>query len=137
MASLYKVPLLIVLENNFWAQTTPIEMNLSGDIKQRFLGFNIETHEFNSPDVDFLFNELKPIVEDVRIKRKPVCLIMNTHRLGPHSKGDDTRGIEYINEIKKNDPLLISENKLDNYKDIEKSVRDEISVILEEIGVVL
>lgn len=135
MASLYEVPLLIALENNGWAQTTSIENNFSGNIAERCRGFNILPHEINGSDVEALYSDFRSIIEKVRKEKKPVMAIINTYRLGPHSKGDDTREKKYIDEIKKNDPLLISKKKCGEFQEIEESVKKEISNILNEIGV--
>ena len=45
MASLWKAPILYVLENNHIAQTTPIDKAMAGDIDTRFKAFGIPTHQ--------------------------------------------------------------------------------------------
>ena len=44
MASLYKLPVLFVCENNRYAQSTKIENNLAGSIKKRAESFNLKVY---------------------------------------------------------------------------------------------
>jgi len=44
-------PILYVVENNHIAQTTPVEMALSGEISARFNAFGIPTCELDTSDV--------------------------------------------------------------------------------------
>jgi len=137
MAAVYEVPLLVVLENNGWAQSTPIEKNFSGNISTRSHGFGIPAYEFSSNDVEEIYEDFVPIFEKIRKEKTPVMAIMNTYRLGPHSKGDDTRDDEYLIRIRKNDPLIVSEKRLKGYNDLVILVQEEISTILNEIGVMI
>ena len=51
MASLWALPLLVVVENNRYAQSTPIATNLAGTIAGRFAAFGIPVRELASFDV--------------------------------------------------------------------------------------
>src|SRR4030066_2465470 len=51
IASLWSAPILFVLENNGLAQTTPIELNVAGNLSARFMAFGIRTDELDSSDV--------------------------------------------------------------------------------------
>lgn len=137
MAALYEVPLLIVVENNGWAQTTSLNSNFRGDIAKRSSGFGIPSYEFDTNNVEDIYQEFCKIVTKIRKNRSPILAIINTHRLGPHSKGDDTRDKVYLENIKRYDPLLVSKNKCDKYEKLVNSVKLEISTILAEIGVEL
>ena len=45
IAALWQLPLLFVIENNHYAQTTPVELGVAGSIPGRFHAFGIETWE--------------------------------------------------------------------------------------------
>jgi len=126
MASLWSAPILFVLENNHIAQTTPVEMNLAGDIASRFSAFSIETEVLDTSDVLEIQSAARQSISEVRKSSSPRALILNTYRFGPHSKGDDTRPKEQILALQKNrDPLLIHEKQLD---------QDQINTIAEEVN---
>lgn len=124
--SLWNVPILIVVENNRYAQTTSINLNFSGSFIGRIKGFDISTGEIETNDVEELYKRFGPIVKKVRSKQLPHVEIIHTYRLGPHSKGDDYRPKEEIEAWRKKDPLTILEKRLDDnqIKDTEKKVMD-------------
>ncbi len=112
LASLYQVPLLTVIENNRIAQTTPITLSLAGSIADRPRAFGISTTEMDTTDVEVIFQCSGEIISQMRKDKKPHVLILNSQRLGPHSKGDDSRPLAEISEIRKLDPLLLMEDQL-------------------------
>lgn len=115
IASLWKIPLLIVVENNRYAQTTPTEIALSGRIADRFKAFGIERFELNTSDVTQILPKAEEAINIVRTEGIPFGLILNTHRFSAHSKGDDTRDKQQIKFLKENyDPLRILAEKLDS-----------------------
>jgi len=113
LISLFKLPVLIVVEKNNYAQSTPIHSNLAGDISKRFDAFGIKNKKITSYSVEEVYEESKKIISDMRISSEPHALIIEAYRLGPHSKGDDTRNPLEIEENWKNDPLAILRNSLD------------------------
>lgn len=129
MISLWKVPILIVVENNQYAQSTPIKMNLSGSIKKRLESFEIKTIEMDHTDVMEIYNKSRDVINEIRNTKIPQAIIINTYRLSPHSKGDDFRDSEEINERKNKDPLLIIKNEIGEKRaiEIEKEVDIEIN----------
>ncbi|MDB3917368.1 thiamine pyrophosphate-dependent dehydrogenase E1 component subunit alpha [bacterium] len=140
MVSLYQVPLLIIIENNGFAQTTPVENNLAGSIRKRVESFGIECDELDTSCVLDIYNKYEKIVNGVRKNCQPYVGILNTCRLMAHSKGDDTRDPEYIKLIwKTRDPIKIMEDKLkvEDIEDNNKDVDAEINNMLEQLGVVL
>jgi TPP-dependent pyruvate/acetoin dehydrogenase alpha subunit len=114
MAALWEAPILFVVENNRIAQTTPIELNLAGSIAGRFSAFGISTHSLDSSDVLEIHAAAEAVLKDIRESSKPQCLILNTHRFGPHSKGDDDRDPEMLSRIRQEyDPVQIQGSRLD------------------------
>lgn len=107
IASLLNVPILFVVENNRYAQSTPIALNLAGNIAERFQAFSIPTVELSTTNVVDIYQSARNIVERIRHGRTPFSLILNTYRFSPHSKGDDFRDTEEINNNKQHDPLHI------------------------------
>ena len=114
IASLWSVPILFVLENNGLAQTTPIELNLAGDISARFKAFGIKTDQIDSSDVLEIQALAGEALVEVRTRRSPRALILRTCRFGPHSKGDDTRSPREIDQLRRTrDPISILGDRLE------------------------
>ncbi|MFC4059391.1 thiamine pyrophosphate-dependent dehydrogenase E1 component subunit alpha [Planomonospora corallina] len=90
LAALWGLPLLVVVENNGIAQSTPTGAHLAGSIAGRAAAFGIDHHLVVSADVNEIRPALAPLVARVR-EGRPLVAEFRTHRLGPHSKGDDTR----------------------------------------------
>ena len=114
IASLWSAPILFVLENNGLAQTTPIALNVAGDISARFTAFGIPTKELDSSDVLEILALAGKALQEVRTRRSPGTLILHTCRFGPHSKGDDTRSPEEIDHLRRTrDPIVILGDRLE------------------------
>ena len=106
MASLWKAPILYIVENNHIAQSTPIQLNLAGEISSRFEAFDIPTFEIRTSDVLEILDLAKSLITETRAMSRPNALILHTHRFGPHSKGDDTRDEVTINQLwNEHDPV--------------------------------
>ncbi len=129
MASLWQAPLLIVVENNHIAQTTPTSHTLAGGIMQRFMAFGIPAIELDTSDVMEIAAASLHLMKEVHEEVSPRALILNTQRFGPHSKGDDTRPEAEVLYLKKNrDPLSLIEARLSTQEveHIKKAVEDEV-----------
>ncbi|CAL9384601.1 thiamine pyrophosphate-dependent dehydrogenase E1 component subunit alpha [Streptomyces sp. enrichment culture] len=94
MAQLWQVPVLVVVEHNGIAQSTPTERQMSGTVAARAAAFGVGHLRIDSVDVTDVRAALTPVVEQVRDRHRPHVVECVTHRVGPHSKGDDTRAAE-------------------------------------------
>ncbi len=130
IASLWNLPILFVVENNRYAQTTPVELAVSGTIAGRFTAFEIPTLERDTSDVLEIQAAAREAVGSVRRHGRPVGLILHTNRFSAHSKGDDTRSAAEIARIKEKDPLLIHGSRL---ADAERDRAEaEVAAIIED-----
>lgn len=138
-ASLYKLRCLFVVENNKIAQTTNIDKHLAGSIRKRFDSFGIKVFQEKTNDVENINKLSKKILENIRKSDEPAALIVNTVRLMPHSKGDDTRSLLEIKKLSLKDPikLLVKKNKKFNYDEIEKNNIDKIIEISKNMSLKL
>jgi 2-oxoisovalerate dehydrogenase E1 component len=91
IAALWNLPLLIVLENNQYAQSTPQSQALSGDIEARAHAFGIQTMRADTDEPVTLIEMMGRAVDTVRNDRRPLLFRVDTYRLMAHSKGDDDR----------------------------------------------
>jgi TPP-dependent pyruvate/acetoin dehydrogenase alpha subunit len=114
MASLWKLRVLFVVENNHYAQSTPVELQLAGSIAARGAAFGIEVAELDTTDVEQTHATAAQAVEHIRETGEPFFLVLHTYRFSPHSKGDDNRDPAEIEERRKLDPLGITAARLED-----------------------
>jgi 2-oxoisovalerate dehydrogenase E1 component len=105
LASVWRVPMLFVVEDNGIAQTTPTDRTIGGSIAARGAAFGLRTWELDDARPDFLASA-EDVVRTVRAVREPGFLVIRTARLGPHSKGDDLRDPAELDAIGRRDPLV-------------------------------
>jgi TPP-dependent pyruvate/acetoin dehydrogenase alpha subunit len=113
LASLWRLPLVIVVEDNGWAQSTPSRANLAGSISDRFAAFEIPVFEIDSTDVE----EIESVAERALVKGRgqegPVAIVIHTYRLCHHSKNDDNRPVGEVAARWALDPIEIQGRRLD------------------------
>lgn len=124
MASLWSLPLLFVVENNRYAQSTRVELHLAGKIRARFEAFGISAVELEARDVFEIMQCAQELTRSIRNDGGPRALILHTYRFAPHSKGDDTRDPLEIERYRAQDPLQLLAESLENEErlKIEKAV---------------
>jgi TPP-dependent pyruvate/acetoin dehydrogenase alpha subunit len=108
MASLWRLPLLFVVEDNHYAQTTPSRLAVSGSIPARAEAFGIATAALDTTDVLEIHREGGRAVDRVRESGAPFMLVLDTYRFSPHSKGDEIRDPAEIAARRVRDPLTVA-----------------------------
>jgi TPP-dependent pyruvate/acetoin dehydrogenase alpha subunit len=103
MARLWSVPLLVVVEHNGIAQSTPTDRQMAGTIGGRAAAFDVPHKRFESADAAHLRSIARPLIERLRVEPGPMVLEFSTVRLGPHSKGDDTRDESQLSGLRSRD----------------------------------
>jgi 2-oxoisovalerate dehydrogenase E1 component len=104
LAAVWAAPLLLVVENNGIAQTTYTRETIGGSIEQRGAAFGFATWRLSDDDPEFC-RKVAEVVATVRTASRPGFLVVDTRRLGPHSKGDDLRPGEEMDAIRARDAL--------------------------------
>jgi TPP-dependent pyruvate/acetoin dehydrogenase alpha subunit len=105
VASLWSLPVLFVLEDNGYAQTTPKHLAHAGALADRARAFRVEVQSLGADDVFLVNAAAREAVERVRRAQRPLFLSLSTYRLAPHSKGDDFRSEAEIASYRASDPL--------------------------------
>ena len=108
IASLWQLPLLVVLEHNDYAQSTPSHLQLAGDVEARAAAFGVATERLDTTDVLAIRAAADRAVTHVRTTGTPYFLVLDTYRFSPHSKGDDFRDPDEIAGRRERDPLTVS-----------------------------
>jgi TPP-dependent pyruvate/acetoin dehydrogenase alpha subunit len=114
LASLWQLPVLFVLEDNHYAQSTPKHLEHAGSLADRPRAFGIATRDLtggpahmmaDALDVTEVYAAACTAVAYVRERCAPFFLALPTYRLAPHSKGDDTRQREELAAAWSREPL--------------------------------
>ncbi|TMC12072.1 MAG: thiamine pyrophosphate-dependent dehydrogenase E1 component subunit alpha [Chloroflexi bacterium] len=103
LASLWRLPLLVVVEHNGIAQTTPTGLQMAGTVAGRAAAFGVRHVRVTGSDVAGIRAELAGPIADARRCPHPLVVEFETHRLGPHSKGDDTRDEAAVRRAREHD----------------------------------
>lgn len=103
MAALWSVPLVLVVENNGIAQSTPTSAHLAGTIAGRAAAFGIEHLLVETDDVVRVREQVDEPLTRARRTPAPLVLEFVTRRLGPHSKGDDSRPADELAGLRADD----------------------------------
>jgi len=132
--SKWEIPLMIVCENNFYAQSTHQSINLAGDILHRAESFGIKTFKSETWEVDDLIQKAEESINFVRNNKKPAFHLVNTYRLNAHSKGDDDREQSEINKYQEIDPInVFSKNNPELFNNYLKEINQKINQIVENL----
>jgi len=91
MAQLWSAPLVLLVENNGIAQSTPVGNAMAGSVAGRTAGFGVRYQEVVTTCPAAIRRQLADPVRQTRDGGGPLIVEFRTRRLGPHSKGDDTR----------------------------------------------
>lgn len=106
VAAKWALPLLIVLENNRYAQSTAQRQTLAGEVGARAAAFGIPTGRSSTENPERLVADVAGCVASVRSGRGPFFLHVDTYRLMAHSKGDDDRDPDEVRRAWARDPLV-------------------------------
>ncbi len=112
MASLWKLPVIYVCENNQYNEYTHYSETTAGEITARPEAFGIHTETVDGQDVRAVYETMNRLVERVRSGGGPVFLLCNTYRYHGHHVGDIDRTYYRSKEEEQDwktnrDPLMI------------------------------
>ena len=91
MASLWKLPVLYIIENNGYAMGTSVKRHAAGKLSQRGVGFDIPGEEVDGMDVFAVQAAARMAIDYVRSGRGPYILEVNTYRFRGHSMSDPAK----------------------------------------------
>jgi TPP-dependent pyruvate/acetoin dehydrogenase alpha subunit len=103
MAKLWRAPLVLVVENNHIAQSTPTRNAMAGSIRGRAAAFGVRYEHVTGSCIGTIRDRLVTPIERTRDGDGPLVVEFDTVRLGPHSKGDDTRDSAALAALRQED----------------------------------
>ena len=105
ICALWNIPIVFVLEDNAYAQSTSKQQTFAGSLKERIEGFGVKYFNADSNNIGQLDSQTKLAIDAARRDDCPVLLHVDTYRLNSHSKGDDNRFEMEIEKQSKKDLL--------------------------------
>lgn len=134
LSALKNIPLLIVIEDNKVAQSAESKDYIAGTIEDRAKAFGIQFKSANTWNWTELCQSINQALNFVRERRKPLCLKIETFRLGPHSRGDDFRDKEIIDDHWSRDIIeILRRNENSLFEQIESVERAKIEDLFESV----
>ncbi len=121
MASLWKLPVIYVCENNLYNEYTHYRETTAGDISQRAKPFGVPCHTIDGQDVILVHNTSQRLVARARKGEGPAFLVCNTYRFHGHHVGDVNRAYyrskrEEEDWKERRDPLKLLAHRLSEGK---------------------
>ena len=145
MASIFKLPVIFVIENNLYGEYTRINLSTPiSDLADRADSYAMRKEIVDGQDVDAIINAIQSAVDFARAGNGPSLIEAKTYRYSGHSRSDPAtyRTPGELDEWKKRDPLDIAANKLIlkgelNEVDLERMKSDIADRVAEAIKTVL
>lgn len=115
LAQLFKLPVVFICENNFYAMGTPLHRQSAvTDMSLRALGVGMIREQFEGFDVEVVRDRVAAAADFARAGNGPVLLEIVTYRHRGHSMSDPAkyRPDGELDEKKKSDPIAITKERL-------------------------
>jgi TPP-dependent pyruvate/acetoin dehydrogenase alpha subunit len=91
VASLWKLPVIYVCENNLYTEYTHYTETTAGDIPARAAAFGLQAETVDGQDVRAVYATTERLVDRARSGSGPSFLVCNTYRYTGHHVGDINR----------------------------------------------
>jgi pyruvate dehydrogenase E1 component alpha subunit len=115
MASIFKLPIIFVIENNLYGEYTRIDLSTPiSDLADRADSYAMRKEVVDGQDVDAVIKSISAAVDFARAGNGPSLIEAKTYRFSGHSRADPAsyRTPGELEEWKKRDPLDIASEKL-------------------------
>lgn len=114
-AAVQKLPLIVIVENNGWAYSTPVEKQMAiRNIAERARGYGIPATIVDGNDVLKVYAATHVAADRARRGEGPTFMEAKTMRMKGHAEHDDARYMpkELVEKWRRKDPLLRFEKYL-------------------------
>jgi len=136
LAALWKLPLVLICENNQYSMGTPLYRSLAvEDVSMRALAHGMARDRFDGDDVVKVKRRIAEAVTRARDTSEPTLIEVITYRFRGHSMSDPGmyRTKDEVEEWRRRDPLSKARSRLlelgmdpESLDDLEAEVRNEI-----------
>ncbi|HZS75434.1 MAG TPA: thiamine pyrophosphate-dependent enzyme [Ktedonobacteraceae bacterium] len=98
-AAVHQLPVLMIVEDNGWAITTPSPIQWAGSLVEWAKGGGVYAEEVDGTDTMATYNAATRLVEHIRSGKGPVLMHLRLGLLDPHSSSTDIRAYRTKEEI--------------------------------------
>ena len=136
LASLWKIPVIFIVENNGVAMGTQIERSSAErDLAKRGSGYNMPFLNLDGNDLDAVIKTMGEAAERAREGQGPTFISANTYRFRGHSMSDPLkyRSKEEAEAAKLRDPITMYEKRLRDQKLIDDDWIDQTETEVKQI----
>src|SRR6202795_2571704 len=133
-AAQQRAALVLVLENNQWAYSTPVSRQAPvKDLAERARGYGIASKIVDGNDVVAVYNTAKDAVDEARAGNGPVLIEVKTMRMKGHAQHDPAEYVpkEMLEYWKARDPIVLYEKYLTDHKIWDAKTKSEIDARIE------
>jgi pyruvate dehydrogenase E1 component alpha subunit len=138
LAALWKLPLVLICENNQYSMGTPLHRTMAvGDVSLRAIPFGMARDRFVGDDVLKVKRRVAAAVKRAREQNEPTLVEIVTYRFRGHSMSDPGlyRTKEEVEEQRRNDPLNRTRGRLlaecgvseAELKSVDDDVKEEVA----------
>ncbi len=136
MASLWKLPVIYVCENNMYNEYTHYSETLAGQVTARAEAFGIPVESVDGQDVQKVYETMQRLAERARRGEGPAFLECRTYRYYGHHVGDVSRSYYRPKEEEQQwrserDPLRLLADRLISQQLTDQKVLDQIMADVE------
>jgi TPP-dependent pyruvate/acetoin dehydrogenase alpha subunit len=139
MAAVMKLPLVLIIENNQFAYSTPASRQYAAQkLSDRAAGYGIPGATIDGTDVEKVYDVCRSAVDRARSGEGPTLIETITMRMHGHSASDDASYVPagMLEEWLRKDPLARYEKVLTNERVLnqgnKKSLEEKISAAIEQ-----
>jgi len=108
-AGVFKLPIILLCQNNQWAISVPVSKQTAADtIAQKAIAYGIKGIQVDGNDVFAMYKATTEAIADAQ-KGRPTLIEAHTYRMSDHTTSDDAaryRTEKELNEWRKKDPIL-------------------------------
>lgn len=133
LASIWKLPVIYIIENNYFAMGTPLSKTASTeDLSIRALGYPMAREVVDGHDVFAVRSAIHTAVKRARDKGLPTLIEAKTYRYRGHSMADPGtyRTKEEVEEWRQRDPIKTLGDKMDSLglENIRKKIDNDVEI---------
>lgn len=110
-AAVFDIPLLVVIENNHYAYSTPTEKQFRcHHLKDRAVGYGIPGYSADGNNAAEMYVTVRDIMDDMRAHPRPALLEAETMRMRGHGEHDDFKYVpkDLLLVYERRDPIKLA-----------------------------